>query len=295
MKRLLVVPFLLAASLGCQAQDDGPTLARIAERGTLYLGHTEAGQPFSYVQADRVTPAGYSWEICSQVAKAIEARIGKPIQVVPVVTSANSRYLAVKAGIADIDCGASANTLSRQKQNAFSVTFFVSELKVMVRGNAGVHRLGELAGKRVVTTSGTMADRQLRQAGLQRDISFAQQTARNAGEAMALLEAGQADAFVADDATLASWRAQAKAPADYVLLPESLSADPYALVLPRDDPQFKALVDGTLTAMMRSGEMARLYDKWFMQPIPPQNIVLNLPMSALNKAAFDNPSDRGSN
>lgn len=288
----------LGASLVCpaiaQESDLGPTLKKIADSGTIYLGFREAAVPFSYVTvADKEKPQGYSWDVCGRIVKAIEGKIGKEIKVVPVVATANARLMMVKVGMADIECGATTHSLGREKLASFSNTIFVAEVGVLVRASSGLKSANDLAGKRVVTTGGTTADRLVKQTALQRNISIKQLVEPSHVQAMALLERGEADAYVADDAILLGQRANSTTPDQYVFLPNVVSSvEPYGLVLPKDDLAFKKLVDDALVTMMKSGEMATIYDKWFMQPIPPINQVLNHPISDLNKTVFANPNDR---
>jgi len=296
MNRKYLAALLLGLlGLAVQAQENSPTLQKIAASGTIYLGHNEASVPFSYVLPGQETPAGYSWDICGKVVQALAAKLGKPLTVVPVVATSNTRLMLVKTGMANIECGATTNTVARQKQVAFSTTFFVSEVKAMVRAGSGIGSLADLANKRVVTTSGTTADRLIKQAALQRGMVIQHLMGRSHAESMGMMARGEVDAYVADDAILAGQRAGAADPAQLVLLDESLSVEPYGLVLPAGDLPFKQLVDATLVGLMKSGEMEALYAKWFAQPIPPSGRSLNLPLSEINKASFQFPSDRPGN
>ncbi|MDP3537670.1 MAG: amino acid ABC transporter substrate-binding protein [Azonexus sp.] len=293
MMRKILLPLLLLTSLAqAQEADLGPTLKRIAEAGTIQLGHREAAIPFSYVLADKATPAGFSWELCGRIVKAVEAKLGKEIRIVPVVATANARLMMVKVGMADIECGATTHTVGRESQVAFSNTFFVSEVKVMVRADSGIKSFTDLAGKRILTTSGSTADRLVKQAAMQRNQTVRQMMGRSHAESMAMLVRGDADAYVGDDAILVGERANSASPESYVLLPESLSVEPYGLALPKDDPAFKKLVDGVLVQLMQSGEFETLYNQWFMGAIAPTGANLNLPMSNLLKAVVANPNDR---
>ncbi len=274
----------------------GPTLSRIAEDGTIYLGFREAATPFSYVipnygGAQRDAIAGYSWDICRKVAEAAELRVGKPVKVSPVTMTANARIMMVKVGIADIECGSTTNNVARQKLVAFSDTFYVAEVKVMVRKDSGIRSLGDLGGKRVVTTLGTTADRLVKQLAATRGFSMTYLIGRSHNESMTLMNTGKADAYVGDDAIIAVQRGSSPLKDEFVFLDESLSTEPYGLMLPKDDPQFKKFVDGVLVGLMQSGELARIYDKWFMNPIPPKDINLQMPMSEKLKAAIANPND----
>jgi glutamate/aspartate transport system substrate-binding protein len=295
---LAVAGTALAQQAAAPARPDlGPTLNRVAGTGNLYLGHREAAIPFSYVMPglENNYVFGYSWDICQRVVEAVGKRVGRPVQAVPVSVSANNRLMMVKTGMADIECGATTNNVARQKQVAFSVTFYVSEVRVMVRNGAGIQNVAGLAGKRVVTTAGATSDRLIKAAALTENITLTYLVGRDHGESMAMLQRGEADAFVADDAILGALRASSPAPTDFVFLPGSLAKEPYGLVLRREDPQFKQLVDETLIGLMQSGELAKIYDKWFMQPIPPVGAVLEMPMSDLLKAAIANPNDKPAN
>ena len=309
MRTLLSVLLLTGlVSSGVNAQDAepvkltpeqialGPTLSRIAESGEIFLAHREASVPFSYVLADRVTPAGYSWDVCQRVVKAIEEKLGKPIQVVPVVASAYGRMMQVKVGMADIECGSTTNTIGRQRQVAFSNTFFASEIRILVRAGSGIKSFDDLNGKRIVTTAATTAERMVRQFTTQRGMVVKQISERTNFSSFGRLERGEADAFVNDDAILLGVRANSKTPEGFVLLESAgMSVEPYGLVMRNDDPVFKATVDQALVKLMQSGEMVQIYDKWFNQPIPPNSYVLGMPLSDLNKAVFANPNDRPAN
>lgn len=291
-----LAPFALAAfSLGASAESLGPTLDRIAETGTIFIGHRESAIPFSYVVPGREAPEGFSIEVCAHVVKAIEEKLGKKLQQAPVVTSANSRIMMVKAGMVNMECGLATNTVSRAQQVSFSTNFFVSEVKVMVRADSGIKSINDLADKRVVTTLGGMGERLVKQAAMTRKIAVRSLLGRSDANAMSMLESSEVDAYVGDDVILAVERAQTEAPEKYLILTEGFAVEPYGIVLPKDDPQFKKLVDETLVGLMKSGRMEKIYHAWFMSPIPPNNQVLNLPLSPLNKAAFANPGDRSIN
>lgn len=205
---------------------------------------------------------------------------------------ANTRIMMVKVGIATMDCGSTTNTVARQKLVAFSNTFYVADVRIMVNKDKGIRSLGDLNGRRVVTTLGTTADRLIKQQAFARNLSIDYVIGRNYAESMALMNAGRADAFVGDDAIIAAERVGSPLKDKLAFLDETLSTEPYGLMLPRDDPQFKKFVDEVLVDLMNSGELARLYDKWFMNPIPPQGINLQMPMSEKLKAAIANPNDK---
>ena len=291
---LLVVAFPVAAQTPAAPDNLGPTLSKVARSGTLFAAHRESAVPFSFLgdKAEEGTVYGYSWEICQHVAKAVNERLGREVRVVPVTVSANSRIMMVKVGMADLECGATTNSVARLKQAAFSNTIYVAGVRVMVRKDSGVKRIADLADKRVVTTLGTTADRLVKLAALANNITIKFVIGSNQPESMAMLVRGEADAFVGDDAIIAAARALSPAGDQYVFLDEVLLTEPYGIMLPLDDPQFKKLVDDVIVGLMQSGELGRLYDKWFTKPIPPNGINLQMPMSDLLKAAIANPNDR---
>ena len=284
----LIAASLLAMSLTAAAQDS-PTLDRMAARSSIHLGYREAAAPFTYQLPGQASPLGYSWDICAHLVGAVERRLGKPLKVVPVAVTENARIMLLKTGVVDLDCAAALNSVARQKQVGFSTTLYVTEARIMVKTASGITRFDQLAGQRVVILAGGMAERQVKQAALGGAITLQYQLANSPAEAMAALVKGEAAAYIGEDATLAVQRAGR---ADYRLLDGALAAEPWGIMLPYGDPGLKQLVDTTLAGLMQSGELARIYDKWFGSPIPPDNVRLDLPMSALLKAAIQYPNDK---
>jgi len=266
-----------------------PALDRILARQALYVGYREAALPFSYTLPGQSVPTGYFWDVCSQVFKAVENRLGKTIPVVPVAVSDNARAMMLKTAMIDMDCGSLGNTVARQKQVGFSTNIYISEIKVLVKKGAGFSGFEQFDGKRLVTVSGGTAERYVKMAALGRNIVPQHLLANTPAEAMAMLAAGKADAYAAEDAVLVAQRAAS--PGEFVLLDAPLATEPFGIMLPKDDAGWKNLVDATIADLMRSGELARIYDKWFMSPIQPGAINLDLPMSQLLKAAIETPSD----
>ncbi len=295
---LLVALLAIATPVAAQAPaapgEMGLTLSRIASGGTIFVAHRESAIPFSYVVSGDSDAAvyGYSWEICGHIIKAAEARLGREIKTVPVVVSANSRIMMVKVGMADLECAATTNNVARQKQVAFSNTIYVANVRLMVRKDSGIKRIVDLANKRVVTTLGTTADRLIKQAALANNITIQNLMGRSHTESMGMIIRGEADAYVGDDAIIAGERANSSMQDQLVFLDEVLATEPYGIMLRREDPQFKALVDDAIVGLMRSGELERIYNKWFMSPIPPKGANLQMPMSEKLKAAIVNPNDR---
>jgi glutamate/aspartate transport system substrate-binding protein len=200
--------------------------------------------------------------------------------------------MLVKSGMADIECGATSNLSSRQKLVTFSNTYFVAEVKVVAPADGAVRSLNDLANKRVVAIAGTSATRLIRQAAFARGLPVDVLEVRSAEDAFAALQSGKVDAYVGDDAIINQQRSEASNPGAFAILSESLSVEPYGLVLPLEDENFRRLVNQVLTGLMASGELERIYDKWFMSPIPPKGVALNMPISPMLKSVIQYPNDR---
>jgi glutamate/aspartate transport system substrate-binding protein len=293
--RLLSVLLALAAALpGAQAQGlFEPTLDRIRQNGTVYVGHREASIPFSYMVGDEVV--GYSAELCDRIVVAIRDKLAMPsLKVVHVPVTSFSRILMLMTGSVDLECGSTTNTKIRQQRIGFSVTTFVSGVKALVRKDTGIERIADLSGKVVVTTSGTTTERAVRSALTARKLPGAlNRTAGKHVEAFSMVLSRQADAFVLDEPILAGLLANSPDAGRLKLLEENFGYEPYGIGMRREDPEFKKLVDDTLVAMMKSGELERLYDKWFMSPIPPNNVNLQMPMGEMLREQLRNPNDTG--
>lgn len=293
--RLLPVLLALSASLPTvQAQGvTTPTLDRIREHGAIYIAYRESSIPFSYMVGDEVV--GYSTDICERIVGAIREKLGIPaLKVVQVPTTSFSRILMLMTGSIDLECGSTTNTKIRQQRIGFSVTTFVSGVKTLVRKESGIERINDLAGKVVVTTSGTTTERLVKTLLAARNLPAARaKTASKHPESFAMVVSRQADAFVLDEPLLAGLLANSPDAGQLKLLEENFGFEPYAIGMRRDDPEFKKLVDDTIIGMMKSGELEKLYNKWFMSPIPPNNINLQMPMSEMLRELLRNPSDAG--
>jgi glutamate/aspartate transport system substrate-binding protein len=292
---MLPILFMLSALLpAAQAQGiTTPTLDRIRENGAIYIGHREASVPFSYMIGDEVV--GYSADICDRIVDAIREKLGMPtLKVVQVPVTSFSRILMLMTGSVDLECGSTTNTKIRQQRIGFSVTTFVSGVKVLVRRDTGVERIADLAGKVVVTTSGTTTERLVRTVLAARNLPATRaKTASKHPESFSMVVSRQADAFVLDEPILAGLLANSPDAGKLKLLEENFGFEPYGIGMRREDPEFKRLVDDTLIGMMKSGELERLYNKWFMSPIPPNNINLKIPMSEMLRDLLRNPNDVG--
>ena len=293
--RLLSVLLALSAALpGAQAQGiTEPTLDRIRANGAIYVGHREASIPFSYMVGDEVV--GYSTDLCDRVIDAVRDKLGMPnLSVVRVPVTSFSRILMLMTGSVDLECGSTTNTKIRQQRMAFSVTTFVSGVKAMVRKDTGIERIADLSGKVVVTTSGTTTERAVRSVLAARKLAAARlRTASKHVESFSMVTSRQADAFVLDEPILAGLMSNSSDADTLKLLEENFGFEPYGIGMRRDDPEFKKLVDDTLIALMKNGEFERIYHKWFMSPIPPNNHNLQMPMGEMLREQLRNPNDTG--
>jgi len=299
MKRTSILFAGLMLSVGltvgssASAQELTGTLKKIKETGSITVGHRESSIPFSYLD-DKQQPIGYSMELCMKVVDAVKADLKMPNLKINLqaVTSSN-RIPLLQNGTIDMECGSTTNSVVRQQQVAFGPTYFVINVTAAVKKNSTVNSLIDLANKPISTTSGTTAVPLLKAYEKTKSIDVKEIYGKDHAESFLLLADDRVAAFVMDDILLAGQIANAKNPADYRIIPESLRQEPYSMMLRKDDAQFKALVDKTIGAVMKSGEINKIYAKWFVSPIPPKNANLNFPMTQPIKDAFSNPNDKG--
>lgn len=290
MKKSLLVLATVAA-FAAQAQTND-TLKKIKDSGSATMGVRESSSPLSYTLGDGKF-AGFHVEVCQKVLADVQKQLGLAkldVKYQP-VTSQN-RIPLVQNGTVDIECGSTTNNLMRQKDVAFAVTTYVEEVRVAVKANSGITSIAQLNGKKVATTTGTTSVQHLRKHERGASISFDEVFGKDHADSFLLLETGRADAFVMDGALLAGNIAKAKNPNDFKIVGEVLSVEPIAIMIRKDDPAFKKAVDDSIKAMMKSGEIAKLYDKWFMQPIPPSNTKVGLALADGTKQAWANPNDK---
>ena len=292
---LSVLSLALAAAFtaSAQAQDLTGTLKKIKETGTINVGHRESSIPFSYLD-DKQQPIGYAMDLCMKVVDAVKAELKMPNLKVALqpVTSSN-RIPLLQNGTIDMECGSTTNSVERQKLVAFGPTYFRIQVTAAVKKNSGINSLIELNGKNISTTSGTTAVPLLKGYEKTKGIDVKEIYGKDHAESFLLLVNDRVSAFVMDDVLLAGQIANAASPGDFKILNESLRAEPYSMMLRKDDPQFKALVDKTLSAVYQSPEIERIYNKWYMSPIPPKNVNLNFPMTPQLKTDFAAPNDKG--
>ncbi|MGH8833358.1 MAG: transporter substrate-binding domain-containing protein [Polaromonas sp.] len=289
---LATVGAALTLTGGAHAQEGG-TLAKIKASGAITYGYRESSFGFSYLDAN-LKPIGYSIDICNRILEAIKTELKMPNVEVKYqnVTSAN-RIPLVQNGTVDIECGSTTNLVERQKLVAFSPDIFRYNVRTLVKADSGIKSIADLQGKTVVTTAGTTSFRLLKEADKGKNLEVINLAGKDHSDSFLLVENGRAQAFVLDDILLAGQIANARNPKDFIIVGESLRTENQSLMFRRDDPQFKALVDRVVSGMMKSGEMEKLYQKWFMSPIAPKNININYPLNAETRDAFANPSSKG--
>jgi glutamate/aspartate transport system substrate-binding protein len=290
----LVSAALIAAAFATTPAlaQESPTLKKAKDTGSLTLGHRESSIPFSYYDNQQQV-VGYSHELMLKAADAVKdhLKLAKlDIKLMP-VTSAN-RITLVQNGTIDMECGSTTNNLERQKQVGFSNTIFIIGTRLMAKKDSGIKDFPDLAGKNVVTTAGTTSERLLRKMNEEKNMGMNIISAKDHGESFLTLETGRAVAFMMDDALLYGELAKARNPGDWVVTGTPQSKEAYGCMLRKDDPEFKKVVDAALAKAMLSGDAEKIYNKWFMNPIPPKGLNLNMPMSDEMKALFKAPNDK---
>ena len=290
-KNLLILAAALCAAGAIHAQAND-TLKKIKDSGAVTMGVRESSGALAYAMGDGKY-GGFHVELCQRVLADVQKQLAMPkLDVKYQVVTSQNRIPLVQNGTVDLECGSTTNNAARQKDVAFAVTTYVEEVRMAVKANSGITDIDQLNGRKVATTTGTTSVQHLRKHERAHKVNFDEVYGKDHADSFLLLETGRADAFVMDAQILAGNIARSKNPADFRIVGEVLNVEPIAIMLRKDDPAFKKAVDDSLKAMMKSGEMARIYDKWFVQPIPPSNTRVGLPASEATKAAWASPNDR---
>ena len=294
MKRFTTLALALAACVGftANAADQSGTLKKIQDSGSITIGHRDASIPFSYYD-DKQQPIGFAMDLCLRIVDAVRTELKLPKLDVKyqLVTSAN-RIPLMANGTIDLECGSTTNNAARQKEVSFTQTHFLTANRIVSKKSANLKSEADLKGKTMVSTSGTTNIKQLTDLNTSKNMGMNIVPANGHPEAFQMVETGRAVGFAMDDILLYSLVAQARTPSDYVISDFALSLpEPYGIMMRKDDPAFKKVVDNAMTRLYKSGEAAKIYDKWFQKPIPPKNINLNVPLSGQMKNLFANPTD----
>ena len=293
MKTVLAVVALAALGVSAAASAEEGTLQKIKSSGSITIGHRDASIPFSYYD-DKQQVVGYAVDLCLKIVDAVKADLKMPkIETkYQLVTSAN-RIPLMANGTIDLECGSTTNNFERQKQVAFTITHFVTANRWIAKKSANLHKLDDLKGKTIVSTAGTTNIKQITELNAQHNLGMNIISANGHPEAFQMVETGRAAAFVMDDILLYSLAAQSRNPKDYAISPQALSVEPYGIMLRKDDAEFKKVVDAAMTKIYKSGEINKIYAKWFEHPIPPKGINLAIPMSPQFKKVVAHPTDSG--
>jgi len=292
MKKTLLVNLLALAALSATGAAQADTLKKIKDSGSATMGVRESSGALSYTLGDGKY-AGFHVEVCQKVLADVQKGLGLAkldIKYQP-VTSQN-RIPLVTNGTVDLECGSTTNNTARQKDVAFAVTTYVEEVRMAVKASSDIKSIKDLNGKTVATTTGTTSVQTLRKNERAGGIDFKEVYGKDHADSFLMVETGRADAFVMDGSILAANISKAKNPADYKIVGEVLSVEPIACMLRKDDPAFKKAVDDSIKRQIADGSLAKLYDKWFMQPVPPTNVKIGLPMSEATKDAWAHPNDK---
>ena len=289
----LAISAMVCAVLAAPAAAQEGTLKKIKDSGAITIGHRDASIPFSYYD-DRQQPVGYAVDLCLRIVDAVKAELKMPkIDVkYQLVTSAN-RIPLMANGTIDLECGSTTNNIARQEQVWFTITHFVTANRWVAKKSANLRTLADLRGKTVVSTAGTTNIKGITEINAAQNLGLNIISANGHPEAFQMVETGRAAAFVMDDILLYSLVAGSKSPKDYAISADALSVEPYGIMLRRDDAPFKKVVDETMIATYRSGAINAIYDKWFLKPIPPKGLNLNVPMSEAFKKVVASPTDSG--
>ncbi len=282
------VTALAATSALAQAND---TIAKAKASGVVTMGVRESSGALSYTLGDGKF-AGFHVEVCSRVLQELEKAAGRKLEVKYQPVTSQNRIPLVQNGTVDIECGSTTNNATRAKDVSFLNTTYVEEVRIAVKANSGITSIAQLNGKNVATTTGTTSVQHLRKHERGAGVDFKEVFGKDHADSFLLLETGRADAFVMDGSILAGNIANAKSPSDFRIVGEVLSVEPIAIMVRKDDNAFKKLGNDAIASLVKSGEMAKMWDKWFMQPIPPKNTKVGLPLSDSTKAAWANPNDK---
>ncbi|HEX5802286.1 MAG TPA: amino acid ABC transporter substrate-binding protein [Azospira sp.] len=267
-----------------------PVLDRIAKSGVVNIGYRDSSPPFSYLDAEK-RPIGYSIDICLRVVEALRQSLHRPLEVRYVPVTSATRMDAVIKGEVDLECGTTTSTGERRQKVAFTIPTYIATTRLLVKSGSGIGSINDLAGKTVVTTRGTTAEKLFREADTRRTLRAKLVEAKDHAESFSVLQAGGADAFIMDDVLLYSLRAASGTPERFEVTREPLNIEPLAIMFAKDNPGFKQLVDREVVRLIVDHDIQRIYRRWFESPIPPKGINLGLEMSYLLRDSFKAPTD----
>ena len=291
MKFTTIALGMALLSTGAAFAQASDTLAKVKSSGVVTMGVRESSGALSYTLGDGKY-TGYHVEICQKILANLENAAGRKLEIKYQPVTSQNRIPLVQNGTVDIECGSTTNNAARQKDVAFVDTTYVEEVRIAVKADSGIKSIPDLNGKTIATTTGTTSVQTLRKNKRATGVEFKEIFGKDHADSFLLLESGRADAFVMDGSILSGNIANAKNPKGFKLVGEALSVEPIAIMIRKDDPLLKRLADDTVKAMIKSGEMNKLWTKWFLSPIPPKNVTIGLPLSEGTKAAWATPNDK---
>ena len=291
MKKHIFAMAVVTLAAGSAFAQAGDTLAKIKSSGSITLGVRESsGLSYTLGNGKYV---GFHTEMAEHIVSDLRKQLGlSALETKYQPVTSQNRIPLVTNGTVDLECGSTTNNATRQKDVAFAVTTYVEEVRMVVKANSGITSIKDLNGKSVATTTGTTSVQTLRKNERAGGIDFKEVYGKDHADSFLLPETGRADACVMDGSILAANISKSKNPADFKIVGEVLSVEPIACMLRKDDPAFKKAVDDSIKRQIADGSLAKLYDKWFMQPVPPTNTKIGLPLSEATKAAWANPNDK---
>ncbi len=268
------------------------TLKKVKETGTLVLGVRDASIPFSFLD-DKQQYIGYHIDLCMKIVQATSKHLGVPVAAKLQPVASATRIPLIANGTIDLECGNTTNNVERQQHVSFSPTTFVTATRLMSKKSANISSLADLRGKSVSSTSGSSNLKLMVSLNSTKNLGMTVTPVVDHGTGMTMLDSDRIAAYAMDDIILYSLAANSKNPAEYVISKEALSIEPYGIMLRKNDPEFKKVVDQAIPEVFHTDEITRLYAKWFQAPIPPKGINLNVPLSDKLKAVIAHPTDSG--
>lgn len=278
MKPSVSAAIVACSLLACTAAS-ADTLKKVAESGKITLAYRESSVPFSYL-AGAGAPVGFAVDISNAVVDAVRAKLNKPdLKVELQAVTSQNRIPLLTNGTIDLECGSTTNNSARGKDVQFAVNYFYTGTRLLAKKSSGIKNYADLKGKKVASTTGTTNAQVIRKYNRDNNLDMDLVLGKDHDDSVLLVDSGRAEAFAMDDILLFGLKGNARNPADWEVVGDSLQVEPYACMLRKDDPQFQALVNGVIGGMMKSGDFEKLYNKWFMSPVPPKGQNLGLPMS----------------
>ena len=286
--------FLMTAALlatGLATAAGAQTLKKIDDSNKITVSYREASVPFSYLIGSSKS-VGFSVELTEAIVDDVRKKLKKPnLEVATMPVTSQNRIPLLVNGTYDIECGSTTNNSTRAKDVTFAINHFYTGTRLLTKKTSGIKNYADLAKKTVSSTTGTTNAQVIRKYSADKNLDMQLILGKDHDDSLLLVENDRALAFAMDDILLFGLKANSKNPDALEVVGDSLQVEPYACMVRKDDPEFKKLVDGTITRLMKSGEFTRLYTKWFMSPIPPKGVNLNLPMSEQLKANLKTLSD----